>query len=43
MQQKLHDTFGKRYLPDNLLQPSDVAALVVSALQLPRTAEVADI
>jgi NAD(P)-dependent dehydrogenase (short-subunit alcohol dehydrogenase family) len=43
MQQKLHDTFGKPYLPDDLLQPSDVAELVVSALQLSRTAEVADI
>jgi NAD(P)-dependent dehydrogenase (short-subunit alcohol dehydrogenase family) len=43
MQQKLHHTFGKPYLPDGLLQPSDVAALVVNALQLPRTAEVADI
>jgi NAD(P)-dependent dehydrogenase (short-subunit alcohol dehydrogenase family) len=43
MQQKLHHAFGKPYVPDDLLQPSDVAALVVSALQLPRTAEVTDI
>ncbi|MBI3899637.1 MAG: SDR family oxidoreductase [Gammaproteobacteria bacterium] len=43
MQQKLHDAFGKSFQPDTLLQPGDVAALVMSALQLPRTAEVTDI
>jgi NAD(P)-dependent dehydrogenase (short-subunit alcohol dehydrogenase family) len=34
---------GKVYRPELLLQPEDVAALVVSALLLPSTAEVTDI
>ena len=29
--------------PEHLLQPSDVAAVVLNALSLPRTAEVTDI
>ena len=42
-QQKLHHAEGKPYRPGRLLQPEDVAATVVDALQLPRRAEVTDI
>jgi NADP-dependent 3-hydroxy acid dehydrogenase YdfG len=34
---------GKRYRPEALLQPEDVAAMIVHALSLPRTAEVTEI
>jgi NADP-dependent 3-hydroxy acid dehydrogenase YdfG len=34
---------GRPYEPDNLLQPDDVAQVVLNALQLPRTAEVTDV
>lgn len=34
---------GERYRPELLLQPEDIAATIVSALCLPRTAEVTDI
>jgi NADP-dependent 3-hydroxy acid dehydrogenase YdfG len=34
---------GKEYRPELLLQPEDVAAVVLNALTLPRTAEVTDI
>jgi NADP-dependent 3-hydroxy acid dehydrogenase YdfG len=34
---------GKRYRPEALLQPEDVAAMIVQALSLPRTAEVTEI
>jgi NADP-dependent 3-hydroxy acid dehydrogenase YdfG len=34
---------GKKYQPELLLQPADVADLVIHALKLPRTAEVTDI
>ncbi len=37
----LHE--GKLYKPENLLQPADVASLIVHTLMLPRTAEVTDI
>ncbi len=43
LQEKLHVLEGRRYSPDALLQPSDVAATVVAALSLPRTAEVTNI
>jgi NADP-dependent 3-hydroxy acid dehydrogenase YdfG len=42
-QEKLHKLEGKAYHPESLLQPEDVAKTVVSALGLPRTAEVTDI
>jgi NADP-dependent 3-hydroxy acid dehydrogenase YdfG len=34
---------GRPYLPERLIQPADVAALVLSLLRLPRTCEVTDI
>lgn len=42
-QEHLHELEGKSYRPELLMQPEDVAAIVVSALALPRTAEVTDI
>lgn len=42
-QRKLHQQEGRAYLPDKLLQPEDVASIVVHALCMPRTAEVTDI
>jgi NAD(P)-dependent dehydrogenase (short-subunit alcohol dehydrogenase family) len=43
MQETIHDREGRDYHPDRLLQPEDVAAVVLSAVSLPRTAEVTDI
>ena len=43
MQQRLSEMEGKPYTPETLLQPEDVASVVVNALSLPRTAEVTDI
>jgi NADP-dependent 3-hydroxy acid dehydrogenase YdfG len=43
MQAMIHAMKGIAYQPEYLLQPSDVAAMVLSALCLPRTAEVTDI
>jgi NADP-dependent 3-hydroxy acid dehydrogenase YdfG len=43
MQAAVHEREGRAYNPGVLLQPDDVAAVVVSALELPRTAEVTDI
>jgi len=43
MQESIHAFEGIEYRPDQLLQPGDVAAVVVNTLQLPRTAEVTDI
>jgi NADP-dependent 3-hydroxy acid dehydrogenase YdfG len=43
MQAMIHAMEGKAYHPESLLQPSDVAAVVLNALCLPRTAEVTDI
>jgi NADP-dependent 3-hydroxy acid dehydrogenase YdfG len=42
MQASLHTLKGRAYVPDKLIQPEDVAALVVHALSLPRTVEVTD-
>ena len=42
-QARIHEWEGKEYRPERLLQPEDVAAIVVAALALPRTAEVTDI
>src|SRR2546425_2428270 len=42
-QEVLHALEGRSYRPDRLLQPEDIATMVVSALCLPRTAEVTDI
>jgi NADP-dependent 3-hydroxy acid dehydrogenase YdfG len=43
MQEAIHKMEGKEYRPDQLLQPEDVATIVINALCLPRTAEVTDI
>jgi NADP-dependent 3-hydroxy acid dehydrogenase YdfG len=42
-QATIHQWEGKPYHQERLLQPEDVAAVVVNALELPRTAEVTDI
>lgn len=43
MQEEVHRYEGKPYDPERFLQPGDVAAAVVSALALPRSAEVTDL
>jgi short-subunit dehydrogenase len=42
-QERIHGWEGREYHPEALLQPEDVAAIVVAALELPRTAEVTEI
>ena len=43
MQVAVHKMEGKAYHPERLLQPEDVASVVINALSLPRTTEVTDI
>jgi NADP-dependent 3-hydroxy acid dehydrogenase YdfG len=43
LQARLHEAEGRPYHPERLLQPEDVAAAVLGALELPRTAEVTDL
>jgi NADP-dependent 3-hydroxy acid dehydrogenase YdfG len=43
MQEVVQDYTGRRIASEYLLQPDDVASMVIHALQLPRTAEVTDI
>jgi NADP-dependent 3-hydroxy acid dehydrogenase YdfG len=43
MQERIHQMEGRPYRSELLLQPDDVASVVVNALNLPRTAEVTDI
>jgi NAD(P)-dependent dehydrogenase (short-subunit alcohol dehydrogenase family) len=43
MQEEIHRLEEKPYRPERLLQPEDVAAAVVQALGLPRTAEITDL
>jgi NADP-dependent 3-hydroxy acid dehydrogenase YdfG len=43
MQAAVHADEGRPYVPERLLQPEDVAAVVINALSLPHTAEVTDI
>lgn len=43
MQEEVHRLEGRAYDPEHLLQPADVAASIVHALELPRTAEVTEI
>jgi NADP-dependent 3-hydroxy acid dehydrogenase YdfG len=43
MQRRIHASDGKPYRPELLLQPDDVASVVLHTLNLPRTAEVTDI
>jgi NADP-dependent 3-hydroxy acid dehydrogenase YdfG len=42
-QAKIHEAEGRAYPPERLMQPEDVAAVVLTALTLPRTAEVTDL
>jgi NAD(P)-dependent dehydrogenase (short-subunit alcohol dehydrogenase family) len=43
MQETLHQLEGRPYRLDRLLQPDDVAAIILDTLSLPRSAEVTDI
>jgi NADP-dependent 3-hydroxy acid dehydrogenase YdfG len=43
MQAAIYEMEGRTYHPEVLLQPEDVAAVVINALTLPRTAEVTEI
>ncbi|MCC6346907.1 MAG: SDR family NAD(P)-dependent oxidoreductase, partial [Nitrospirales bacterium] len=43
MQAAIHAEEGRPYLPERLMQPGDVAAVVVNALRLERSAELTDI
>jgi short-subunit dehydrogenase len=43
MQVAVHTLEGKPYHPERLMQPEDVATVMINALSLPRTAEVTDI
>jgi NADP-dependent 3-hydroxy acid dehydrogenase YdfG len=42
-QAHIHEMEGKAYLPERMLQPDDIAELVLKILTLPRTAEVTDV
>jgi NADP-dependent 3-hydroxy acid dehydrogenase YdfG len=42
MQAEVHRAEGAAYHPTALLQPEDVAATLIAALALPRSAEVTD-
>jgi NADP-dependent 3-hydroxy acid dehydrogenase YdfG len=42
-QQRIFAGEGRDYLPERLLQATDVAAIIVAALQLPHTLEVTDV
>jgi NADP-dependent 3-hydroxy acid dehydrogenase YdfG len=39
----IHEMEGKPYCPERLMQPEDIAAVVINALSLPQSAEVTDI
>jgi NADP-dependent 3-hydroxy acid dehydrogenase YdfG len=43
MQESVHKMEGKAYYPERLMQPEEVAAMVIQALSLPRSAEVTEI
>lgn len=43
MQEQIHALEDREYSPERLLQPEDIAQIVVDSLKLPRTAEVTDI
>jgi NADP-dependent 3-hydroxy acid dehydrogenase YdfG len=43
MQERIYQMEGKLYRPELLLQPEDVASVIINALSLARTAEVTDI
>jgi NADP-dependent 3-hydroxy acid dehydrogenase YdfG len=43
MQEDVHRSEGRKYQPEYLVQPGDVATMVIAALALPRRAEVTEI
>ena len=43
LQARVHAEEGKAYLPERLVQPDDVASVVLNALTLPRSAELTDV
>ena len=43
MQQRAHELASKTYDAADLMQPEDVAQMVISALALPKTAEMTDL
>jgi NADP-dependent 3-hydroxy acid dehydrogenase YdfG len=43
MQEAIFAAEGREYTPERLVQPEDVARIVLSVLRLPRTAEVTDL
>lgn len=43
LQERVHAMENKAYRPEKLMQADDVAAVIINALSLPRTAEVTDI
>jgi short-subunit dehydrogenase len=43
MQEEVHRIEQRAFVPGNLLQPRDIAEIVVKSLELPATAEVTDI
>jgi len=43
LQARLHTLEGRNYRPDRLAQPQDVASVVMSALTMPRSAEVTEV
>jgi NADP-dependent 3-hydroxy acid dehydrogenase YdfG len=43
MQAEVHQREGRPYDESKLLQPDDVASVVIHALGMPRTAEVTDV
>ena len=43
MQAGVHETEGKEYTPERLMQPGDVASAVLAALRMPPTAEITEI
>lgn len=43
LQERVHEMENRTYRPEDLMQANDVAAVIINALSLPRTAEVTDI
>jgi NADP-dependent 3-hydroxy acid dehydrogenase YdfG len=43
IQQRIHSQTSRSYRPERLIQPSDVALMVASAVRLPRSAEVVEL
>ena len=43
MQAAVHAAEGRAYCPEKLIQPDDIASVVIHALSLPKTAEITDV